>query len=263
MAKQVLTDLDFNSVARPINLPTPSASHHAATKGYVDSAVEGLAWKDGCRVATQSNLNLSSPGSTIDGITMATNDRVLVMNQSTGHQNGIYIWNGAASAMTRALDASTAGELEQAVTTVEEGTSAGTTYRQTILNFTLDTDTVTWTTFGTAAPSASETVPGIIEIATQSETDTGTDDNRAITPEKLANWSGRPLRYATLVGDGSNTEYTITHNLGTRDVLVEVYRNSGDYDTVLVDVERSSTSAVVLTFASAPSSNAFKVVVLA
>jgi hypothetical protein len=262
MAKSILTDLDFGSVARPINLPSPSADHHAATKGYVDSAVEGLAWKDSVRVATQSNLNLASPGATIDGVTMATNDRVLVRSQSTAAQNGIYIWNGAATPMTRSLDASTAAELEQAVTTVEEGTSAGSTFRQTSVNFTLDSGSVSWTSFGTSAPSASESTAGIAEIATQAEVDAGTDDLRFVTPQKLANWSGRLRKFSQTFGDGSATQFTITHNLNTEDVHIEVYRTSGNKDTVIVDVDRTSVNAVRLTFASAPASNAFRAVIV-
>lgn len=262
MAKSILSNLDFGGISKVVNLPDPSSAQDAATKAYVDSAVEGLAWKDSVRVATQSNIDLSSPGSTIDGVTMATNDRVLVRNQSTASQNGIYIWNGAATPATRSLDCSTAAELEQAVTTVEEGTDAGATFRQTAVNFTLGSGTVTFTNFGTSAPSASETTPGILEIATQAETDTGTDDARAITPLKLATYSGRKLKYAANVGDGSATQYTVTHNLGTRDVMVDVMTNSGNYDSVLCDVERTSTNAVRLTFASAPASNAYRVIVL-
>jgi len=263
MSRQVLTDLDFNNVAKLLNLPDPTAAQHAATKAYVDSAVEGLAWKDSVRVATQSNLNLASPGASIDGVSLSAGDRVLVRAQSAGAENGIYIWNGAATPATRAPDCSTAAELEQAVTTVEEGTSAGASYRQTAVNFTLGSGAVSWSAFGTAAGSASESSAGVAEIATQSETDAGADDARIVTPLKLANWSGRKLKYATDVGDGSATQYTITHNFNTRDVQVEIYRNSGNYDSVIVDVERASVNAVRLTFASAPTSNQFRVVVLA
>ncbi|MCA2992059.1 hypothetical protein [Gemmatimonas sp.] len=262
MAQQVLTDLDFNSAARVLNLPDPTLAQHAATKAYVDSAVEGLAWKDSARVATQANINLASPGATIDGVTMATSDRVLVRSQTTTSENGIYIWNGAATPMTRALDANTAAELEQAVVTVEEGTSAAATFRQTAINFTLGSGAVSWVSFGTSAPAATETTAGIAEIATQAETDTGTDDTRFVTPLKLATYAGRLRRVSQTIGDGSATQYTITHNLNTRDVHVQVFRTSGAFDEVLVDKEATTVNSVTIRFAAAPALNAFRAVIL-
>lgn len=262
MARKFFTDLDLQSVSKVINVPTPSAAGDAVPKSYVDSAVEGLAWKDSARVGTQSNINLSSPGSTIDGVTMASQDRVLVRNQSTQSQNGIYVWNGAAVAMTRSLDASTFAELEQAIITVEEGTDAGTTWRQTQINGTIDSSNVIWTSFAAAAPAASETTAGIAEIATQAEVDAGTDDLRIVTPLKLATWSGRLRKVSTNVGDGSATSYVVTHNLNTRDVIIRVFPNSGEYDDVEVDVQRTSTTTATLVFATAPASNAYRVVVI-
>lgn len=261
MARLVLTDLDFNSTSRVTNLASPSANGDAATKLYVDTLVEGLAWKDSCRVSTQGNLSLATPGATIDGITMATNDRVLVRLQTTGSQNGIYIWNGAAVAMTRALDASTFAELEQAVTSIEEGTDANTSWRQTVVNGTIDTTTNTWSSFGTAVPAASETVSGIAELATQAETDAGTDDARIVTPLKLKTWSNAPKKFQSTIGDGAATSYTVTHNLATRDLIVNVYRNSGAYDEVFCDVEHTTTNAVTLKFTTAPTANQFRVVI--
>ncbi len=263
MARQFLTDIDMNSASRIVNLPDPVSAQQAATKAYVDSAVEGLAWKDSVRVATQSNISLASPGATVDGVTMATNDRVLVRSQSTAAENGVYIWNGAAVPMTRSLDANTAAELEQAILAVEEGTSAGATYRQTSVNFTLGSGAVAWALFGTSAGAASESTAGIAEIATQAETDTGTDDARFGTPLKLTNWSGKKLKFSQDIGDGSQTQYTVTHNFNTRDVQVEVFRTSGNYDTIFCDIDRTSVNAVRLTFASAPTSNQFRVVILA
>ena len=262
MARKFFTDLDLQSVSKVINVPTPTAAGDAVPKSYVDSAVEGLAWKDSARVATQSNINLASPGATIDGITMVSQDRVLVRNQSTQSQNGIYVWNGAATALTRSLDASTFAELEQAIITVEEGTDAGTTWRQTQINGVIDTNNVIFSSFAAAAPAASETTAGIAEIATQAEVDAGTDDARIITPLKLATWSGRIRKYAASFGDGSATSYVITHNFNTRDVTVVVFPNSGTYDNVEVDVGRTSVNEVTLVFATAPSSNAYRVVVI-
>jgi len=263
MAVDVQRTLDFGNARKIINLPDPSTAQDAATKAYVDSAVEGLAWKDSCRVATQANISLASPGATIDAITMASGDRVLVRAQTAGAENGIYIWNGAATPATRALDASTAAELEQAVTTIEEGTSQGVTYRQTVVNFALGTDAVTWTVFGTAAGAASETSAGIAELATQAETDAGTDDLRIITPLKLATSPWAKKQFLANIGDGSATSYAVTHNLNTRDVQVEVYRNSGNYDTVLAEVQRTSVNQITVIFDTAPASNAYRVVVRA
>jgi hypothetical protein len=261
MPRKIFTDFDFQSVSKVTNLPSPGSAGDAVPKSYVDSLVEGLAWKDSCRVATQANLNLASPGATIDGVTMASQDRVLVRAQTTASQNGIYVWNGAATPMTRALDASTFPELEQAVTTVEEGTSAATSYRQDQINGTIDTSSVSWVTFGTAAPAASETTPGIAEIATQAEVNTGTDDLRFITPLKLANWSGRLRKFAVSIGDGTNTSYTVTHNLNSLDVAVTVFQNSNGED-VIADVARPTVNTATIVFASAPAANAYRVVVV-
>lgn len=263
MSKPILSDLDMGGAARLLNLPDPTLAQHAATKAYVDSAVEGLAWKDSVLVASTVNINLAAPGATIDGVVMTINDRFLAKDQTTQSQNGIYVYNGSATSATRAADASTFPELEQAVITVEEGTSnAGTTWRQTQVNGTIDTDNVLFTAFGTSAGSATETAAGIAEIATQVETDTGSDDARIVTPLKLANWSERKRKAIATIGDGSATSFNLDHNFATRDVTVEVYKNSGNFDTVLVDVARPSTNRVTLTFAVAPASNSFNVVVI-
>jgi hypothetical protein len=263
MAVLVNRDLDLNSVAKVTNSPNPTAAQDVATKAYVDSAVEGLSWKDSCRVASTANINLAAPGATIDGITMATNDRFLAKDQTTGNQNGIYIWNGAATPATRAADMNAAAEVEQAITTVEEGSSAGATFRQTAVNVTLDTTTLTWTNFGTATPAASETTAGIAELATQAETDTGTDDLRIVTPLKLKTWASAPKRFASTFGDGAATSYVITHNLNTNDVHVSVYEVGGSKRDVICEVQHTSVNSVTILTASAPASNAYRAVVTA
>lgn len=261
MAKIVASDLDFNSVSRILNLLDPTAAQHPATKAYVDALVEGLAWKDSARVASTGNINLSSPGATIDGISMSSGDRFLAKDQTSQPENGIYIWNGAATPATRANDMSVAAEFEMAVVTVEEGTAAGSTYRQTAVNVTVGVTNIVFTSFGTSAPAASETVAGVAELATQAETDTGTDDARIVTPLKLktSKWANKSFQQD--IGDGAATQYDVTHNFGTRDVIVEVYRNSGNYDTIMCDVGRTSINAVRLNFAAAPTSNQFRVVI--
>lgn len=263
MARPVVSDQDYLGASKITNLPDPTAAQDAATKAYVDSAVEGLAWKDSARVSTQANLNLASPGATIDGVTMAAGDRVLVRAQTSGSENGLYVWNGAATPMTRSADMNVAAEVEQAVVTVEEGTSAGSTFRQTAVNVTLGTTTLTWTSFGTGAPAATETTAGIAEIATQAETDTGTDDARMVTPLKLATYSGRAKRFQQTYGDGAATQYDVTHNLNTRDVIVQVYETSGTFRQVDVEIQALTVNSVRIIHKSAPALNAYRAVILA
>lgn len=264
MSRKQLSDLDFNGVARIRNLPAPFNDDEPVRLQDLNSAVEGLSWKDSCRVATQANINLAAPGATIDGVTMNPGDRVLVKEQTNAAENGIYVWNGYTTVpMERAPDASTAYELEQAVVTVEEGTSAGTSWRQQSVNFILGTDPVTWTHFGASVGAASETSAGIAEIATQAETDAGTDDQRMVTPLKLANWAGRARRYQATIGDGSSTQFDISHNFNTRDVICQVYQNSGQYEQVYCDVSLPTPNTVRLNFATTPAANAYSVVIIA
>ena len=92
--------------------------------------------------------------------------------------------------------------------------------------------------------------------------DTGTDDARMVSPLKMANWSGRKRKFTANFGDGSATSFNVDHNFNMREVTVEVYRNSGNYDTILCDVNRTTTNRVNLVFAAAPASNAFTVVII-
>ena len=165
-------------------------------------------------------------------------------------------------AMTRSLDASTSDELEQAITTVEEGTSAGTSWRQSVVNFVLDTGNATWLQFGSSIGAASETSSGIAEIATQAETDGGTDDLRFVTPLKLNTWANKTRRAQATIGDGSSTQFDVNHNFATRDVVVQVYQASGSYEQVTCDVSLPTTNTARLNFAAAPASNAYRVVVM-
>lgn len=256
MAKPIRSDLDFESIARILNLPTPTADAEAATKAYVDALIEGLAWKTNVRVASTANVNLASPGASIDSISLSNGDRVLLKDQTSAPENGIYIWNGAASPMTRSTDAATADDLESAVVTADEGTSnGGTTWRQESVNFTIDVGDVVWGAFGATVPPATESTPGIAEIASQGETDTGTDDTRFVTPLKLKTFAGRGRGATATIGDGGSTQFDVTHNWGTFTVHAEVWELTGNRKKIDVEISTPDNNTVRVNFASAPSAS--------
>lgn len=112
-------ELDMQS-AKIINLASPSAATDVASKGYVDSLVNGIDPKGSCRAATTANITLSG-AQTIDGVSVIAGNRVLVKNQSTGSQNGIYV--AAAGAWARSADMAAASLAAGVFTFVEEGTA--------------------------------------------------------------------------------------------------------------------------------------------
>jgi len=111
--------LNINS-QRLTAVATPTAATDAATKGYVDGALQGLAPKAPARAATTGNITLSGT-QTVDGVALAVGDRVLVKNQTTASQNGIYVV--ASGAWTRAADADAWTELINAYLFVSQGTT--------------------------------------------------------------------------------------------------------------------------------------------
>lgn len=335
-------DVSLNS-HKITNLATPSASTDAATRGYVDGLVNGLTWKDAVRAGSHgSSITIASPGAAIGGVTLSSGDRVLLRNQGTASQNGIYVWNGASTPMTRSADAATGALILQAACFVEEGTDADTAWVCTTdAPITIDSTALTFGQLsagaaytassgvklagndieldapvsvangGTASANASDarTALGVAygatgDIAAESSGAsaaagsvgkvadaghvhampalqnlsagaTGDMSAEASSSTVAAGSTGKysdaghrhampyvPGKYAADVGDGSNTTYTITHSLGTKDVVVSVYRKDSPYDVVFCDVVITDTNTVTLTFAVAPTSAQFRVVVL-
>lgn len=306
-------DVSLNS-QKITNLADPVNAQDAATKAYVDAARSGLDVKDSVRVATTANITLSNL-QTIDGVALAAGNRVLVKNQSTASENGIYVAVDGG-AWTRSTDADNDAEVTAGMFTfVEEGTAnadsgwvlttnnpitvgvtnlafsqfsgagsieagdgltksgntlnvGGTTDRISVTSTAVDIASTyvgqaTITTLGTVGTGTWEaTDVGVAHGGTGSSTASGARTNLADTSASGLT-TGTPVlaRVASqLIGDGSNTAYTITHNFGTRDVIVQVF-DASTYETVITDVVRTNTNSVTVTFSVAPDSNSFKVVV--
>ena len=120
-------DLDLNS-QKITGLADPTNAQDAATKAYVDAARSGLDVKDSVRAASTGDVDISGGtfAGSLDGVTLTNGDRVLLKDQSTGSQNGIYVYVSGTSTFTRAADANSNAEVTSGMFVfVEEGNDNG------------------------------------------------------------------------------------------------------------------------------------------
>jgi len=263
MARKFLNGIDLQS-QRAINAADPSSATDLATKQYVDNVGAGKSWKEPVRAATTANGTLSTAyanGQVIDGVTLATGDRVLLQNQTTGADNGIYTVN-ATGAPTRATDADAAGEIKAGTTVyIVSGTvNGGKEFTcLTTGTITIGTTATTWGQSGGSGTtysagnglSLSGTTFAVVAGAGIVADGTSTRVDTSVVARK----------FATNVGNGSSTSIAVNHALGTRDVHVSVH-DASTFEEVDADVVKTDTANVTLTFATAPASNAYRCTVI-
>jgi hypothetical protein len=177
-------------------LGTPTDSTDAATKAYVDAVTEGLHIHAAAIAATTANVTLASAlenGDTLDGVTLATGDRILVKNQTTTSENGIYVVQ-ASGQPTRATDFDTAAEVDSGdFIFVSSGTVNGSTgWVQTNKPATIGTDPILFTQFagaGTYTAGTGLTLTGtVFSINTGTTVDLSTAQtltNKTLTSPKI------------------------------------------------------------------------------
>lgn len=329
MTRKVLNGLDLDN-QRIVSLADPSSASDAATKAYVDQVARGLHWKQGVRAATTTNAALASAyenGDVIDGVTLATGDRILIKDQTTASENGIYVV-AASGAPARAADMAAGTDGKGVAVTVTSGTvNADRVYIQTADTAVVGTNNLAWSQLGgggssyTAGDGLSESPAGTFNVSAGAGLEISSDTVRiaaaaagagltggagsalavgagtgitvnaddvalsasvagnglthttgvlavgagtgiSVAADAVAVDTGVVSRHvAANVGDGSSTQIDVAHNLGTYDVSVEVFVNSGTRETVICDVSRTDTNTVRLNFATAPTSGQYRVVV--
>ena len=268
----------------------PSAASDAVRKDYVDNLINGMQWKQPVKYVAASNLSLTG-AATPDGTAVVTGDRVLCIAQSTAGQNGPWVANTAGT-WTRPTDFDAWAEVPGAVFQVTNGT----TYADTQWIATANSGGTMGTTDPAFVqmPTPLATVAGAGLVKNGSTLDVQVDGTTLeinsdtlriknagvdLTTKVTGNLPvgnggtgsntaagaktnlGFMTRYAQDIGDGAATSIAVTHNLGTLDVIVKVFRKS-DGAEVWCDVTMTNVNTVTLGFSTAPTAAQYRVVVV-
>jgi len=222
-------------------LGTPTDSADAATKAYVDSVSEGLHIHEAAIAATTANVNLANAlenGDVLDGITLATGNRVLVKNQTIPSENGIYVVQ-ASGQPTRATDFDTAQEVDGGdFVFVYSGTvNASTGWVQTNKPATIGTDAISFTQFsgaGTFLAGNGLTLTGNTFTIDTTITQTRVAD---VTDTEIGYLNGVTSAIQTQLDDKSTASKTETLTNKT------INTASNDITVVVADVSDLTASA--------------------
>jgi hypothetical protein len=258
---------DFSMNSHKItNVTDPSGAQDAATKAYVDAARQGLDAKDAVRAATTANITLSGT-QTIDGVVLVAGDRVLVKNQTTASGNGIYVV--AAGAWSRAADADASAEVTNGMYTLtsEGTTNAGAGWVLTTDDpIVLGTTALTFIQFTAAgtilAGTGLQKIGNTLSVDPAYTTPILEGGTGATTAAGARTALGVPGKFAVDVGDGTSTAITVTHNLGTKDVIARLRDNTTPWAYYEPDIEATTTNTLTLRFTTAPTSAQYRCVVL-
>ena len=212
-------NLIFAAGGEVLGLPAaPSEASAAASKAYVDSVATGLSWKQAVIAGTVANITLSGV-QTIDGVSLVAGDRILVKDQTSNVDNGIYIV--AASAWVRSLDMDSPtpiNEINGAATFIERGTvNANTAWVQIDNVQTIGVDPVQFTQFagmGTYTAGNGLSLTGNVFSLTSpvSIANGGTALSTAPTSGQLLVGNGTGYSLANLTG---STGLSVTNGAGT------------------------------------------------
>lgn len=249
------------------NLAEPTNPQDASTKNYVDNKINGLSWKAPVKVATIAALAAvtgAGSGATrtltanangvleIDGVKVETlGQRVLVKNQATEKDNGIYTLTtkgeaGTKFVLTRSADATSEAQLLQATMLVEEGT----VNKDTVWNlsnapgFVVDTTSLAFVEIQSATSVTGDNkytvrTGNVLEIKPNATTPAEPAEG-AVSAEGEGTARKKTFR---LRGNASLTEFALTHNLNTRQLVVQGQESSAGSPGAPIELDWEPTSA--------------------
>ena len=257
------TDINVNLDNLKARLPQIDASVTIGTGTGIHTTISGNA-NVGANLAVAGNtvlagdLTVNGTTTTVNTTNLDVTDNIIVLNNGQTIAAPTTLRSGIE--VERGTEANTVLHWNDNIDRWEV-TNDGTTYHPLIYDVTKTGDALTITKTNGSADvairSASTAQDGIVELATAAETTAGTSEVLAVTPLGVATViSGRT--FASSIGGA--TSVTVTHSLDTRDVIVQLY-DIATFDTVVADVVRTNANAVDVSFTTAPSANAIRVLV--
>lgn len=259
---QITQPLNLNN-QEITNLGPPTTANSAVRKLDLDNAILGLDAKESVKVATTVNITLSG-SQIIDGFPASNGDRVLVKNQADPVLNGIYI--ASNTNWTRSSDATNGRLTPQSYVFVEQGIqNAGTQWKISNTGaVSVGLSPITWTQFnGQANQNTLVAGDGILISNNNISVKLDANSGLSLSPNglKIAN-TASTNKFSSMIGNGTNTTFQVTHNLGTEDVIVSVRQNTGQKEAIFTDWRVVDANKIELSFAFAPALNEYKVVIV-
>ena len=253
-------------------LGSAATGNEIATISDIHSIAQGLNVKESVTAASTININLGTWNADTDSLdgfnAWNSGDRILVKNQTTSSENGIYVTANDGS-LSRATDHTTPAVGDFVF--IEYGTQGKTGYIATGTGY-------TWTQFSAAGEytagtgitisnasisfKASDVVSGSTYITNPSgatlDLSLSTLESQLVSDDfaKNADYTTVTRKYSSsITGNSVDDTFSFTHALGSRDVMVRVYQTSAgvdQYNDIEIDVKRTSTNIITVSFASAP-----------
>lgn len=243
-------------------LATPTIGSDAVNKDYADGLIATGNNKGSVRAVATSNITIASPGSSIDSVTLATNDLVLLAGQSSASQNGLYVFNGPASSLTRASNADISGEVKSGLFVfVSEGTLNGSNGYTLVTADPIVLGTTNLSFIQTSG--AGQITAGSGLTKTGNVLNVGSGVGMIINADDIAvDLSIVSRKFSQTIGDGSATSITVTHSLNNPTPIWSCSQVASPFTAVTPSVTYPTANTVTFAFGLAPTTNQYRVTIV-